>query len=354
MPMKSGLQPIAGRVMTELHLGAMLGSLRVLVLYLAVALAAAAAGRSDAQAPPPGKAAPPAFRAVPITVARAEAREVQRSVETVGSLLPWQETQVKTEQPGTIAKLHADLGDSVPRGKVLAEYDTREFELAVAQADADLLSARQSLQRSKAAVEASEAALRRAKDNLVALQAEVARTKSQVDWGQSELQRNQELYRRELIAARDVDNMRNQLNIAAAQAATARTMASQYPDQVRAAEAQHASDLAAVRAAEAQVKQREAALGLTQKRLGDATVRAPLAGLVDRRHVNPGEYVKDNTPLFTIVVAHPLKYVGTVPERQAPDLRIGQVLRPGAASTVRWSTPTSGCSAGASATGGSW
>jgi multidrug resistance efflux pump len=105
----------------------------------------------------------------------------------------------------------------VSRGKVLAEYDTREFELAVAQADADLLSARQSLQRGKAAVEASEAALRRAKDNLVSLQAEVARTKSQVDWGQSELERNQELYRRELIAARDVDNAKNLYNVSAAQ-----------------------------------------------------------------------------------------------------------------------------------------
>jgi RND family efflux transporter MFP subunit len=64
-----------------------------------------------------------------------------------------------------------------------------------------------------------------------------------------------------------------------------------------------------------------------QKRLGDTTVRAPLAGHIAKRHVSAGEYVKENTPLFTIVVANPLKYVGTVPERQTPELKIGQTLR---------------------------
>ena len=82
-----------------------------------------------------------------------------------------------------------------------------------------------------------------------------------------------------------------------------------------------------MRAAEATVKQREAALGIVDKRLGDTTVKASIAGFIARRHVSAGEFVKDNTPLFTIVVINPLKYAGTVPERQAPELKIGQTLR---------------------------
>ena len=299
-------------------------TLAVRLAVAVLAVIALAGGRSDAQAPPAGKAAPTTFRPIPITVARAEGREVQRSVETVGSLLPWQETQVKTEQPGTIAKLHADLGDSVARGKVLAEYDSREFDLAVAQADADLLSARQSLSRAQASVESSEAALRRAKDSLAALQAEVARTKSQVDWGQSELERNQELYRRELIAARDVDNAKNLYNVAAAQMAVAQNALAQHPDQVRIAEAQLASDGAALRVAGAEVARRDAALGIARKRLGDTTIRAPFAGFIAKRLVNAGEYVKENTPVFSLVALDPLKYTGTIPERYAPELKIGQ------------------------------
>jgi HlyD family secretion protein len=299
-----------------------------LVACLALGIAVGACSNSDAQPgkPAPGAAPGPqaAIKPIPITTARAEARPVQRSVETVGSVLAWEDAQVRTEQPGMIARLLVDLGDTVKRGQVLAEYDTREFELAVRQAEADVLAARQSLSRAKAAVLAAEASLRRAKDHLATLEAEVARTQSVVEWSRSELERTQELARKELVAARDVDSARNAYNIAAAQLAAAQAAKSQHPDQVRQAEAQLESDQAALRVTEAEVTRREATLGIAAKRLGDTTVRSPINGAVARRHINAGEFVKDNTALFTVVALDPLKYTGTVPERFAPELRIGQ------------------------------
>jgi RND family efflux transporter MFP subunit len=291
-------------------------------------LSAAACSRSDAEAPAArtgGAGAPaPAMKPLPITVARAEAREVQRAVETVGSLLAWDDVLVKTEQPGTLARLAVDLGDAVTRGQVLAEYDAREFELAVKQAEADLLSTQQSLSRARASVRAGEATLRRAKDHLVVLEAEVARTRSEVDWAKSEMERSQQLFERAFIAARDVDNARNQHNVALARMAAAIAARDQHPDQVRIAEAQLEADGAALRVAEAEVARREATLGIARKRLGDTTLRAPFAGVIAKRLVNAGEYVKDNTPVFNLVAIDPLKYTGTVPERFAPDVRIGQ------------------------------
>jgi membrane fusion protein (multidrug efflux system) len=277
----------------------------------------------DRAAPARGTA-PAQFKAIPVTTATAEAREVQRSVETIGSLVAWQDAQVRSEQPGTIAAIQADLGDPVARGKVLATYDAREFELAVAQAEADLLSARQSLARSRAAVGSSEAGLRRVRDTLASLEAEVARTRSVVEWSKSELDRSEVLFRKELVAQRDVDNARNAHNVAVAQLQVSQIAVNQHPDQVRIAEAQLESDRAALRVAEAEVSRREATLGIARKRLGDTTIRAPFAGFVARRWVNAGEYVKDNTPAFTIVALDPLKYTGTVPERFAPDLKVGQ------------------------------
>ena len=301
---------------------------------LSALLGALACNRSQAETKPAaGKAPAPAaggtIRPIAVNVAAAQSRAVQRTVETSGSVLAAGEVQAKSEQPGTIARLYVDLGDRVVVGTVLADYDRREFQLAVDQAQADLGVAQQTRARARATAVASEAALKRTQDSRPMLEADVARAESQFEFMRGEMERTQQLHQRELIAARDVDNARNQLNIAAAQAATARTLAAQYPDQVRSADAQYNSDLAAVRASEAQVKQREAALGLTQKRLGDTTVKASLAGLIAKRHVAAGEYVKDNTPLFTTVVANPLKYVGTVPERQAPDLRAGQTVRLG-------------------------
>jgi RND family efflux transporter MFP subunit len=295
---------------------------------LVLLLLAAACSRSDAQSPAGRKdapsAAPGSFKPLPVTVARAEAREVQRAVETVGSLLAWDDVHVKTEQPGTLARLAVDLGDAVTRGQVLADYDAREFELSVKQAEADLLSARQSLSRARASVEAGEAGLRRVRDNLVVLEAEVARTRSEVEWAKSEMERSKQLFERAFIAARDVDSARNQHNVALARMAAAVAARDQHPDQVRIAEAQLESDRAALRVAEAEVARRDATLGIARKRLGDTTIRAPFAGVIAKRLVNAGEYVKENTPVFHLVAIDPLKYTGTVPERFAPDLAIGQ------------------------------
>lgn len=264
------------------------------LLALCALLASSACNRSQAQAP-----VAPSARPITITTARAEARPVQRTVETSGSLSAGDEVQAKSEQPGTISRIHADLGDRVAAGAVLADYNRREFELAVEQA--------------RASAAAATAQLRRMRDTLATLQAEVARAQSQADWARSEHERAQQLYARQLIAARDVDNARNGWNVAAAQLTAATLGVAQHPDQVR--------------AAEAEVRQREAAVGIAEKRLLDTTVRAPIAGLVARRHVSAGEFVKENTPLFTLVVTHPLKYVGTVPERHTPELRDGQTVQ---------------------------
>jgi RND family efflux transporter MFP subunit len=284
-----------------------------------------ACNRSQADAP---KARPGAeLRTIAVATAPAEARTVQRSVETSGSLLAWDEVQVRAELPGTIARIRADLGDRVEPGGTLADYDRRELGLALQQAQADLLAARENLARARAAVAAGEAQLRRVQDGLAALDADVARARSQHEWAQAELERARQLSDRGLIATRDVENARNASNVAAAQLRSTETAAAQHPDQVRVAEAQLLSDRAALRGAEAQVRQREATVALADKRLADTTVRAPLGGIVAKRHVAAGEYVKEQTPLFTIVAVKPLKYVGTVPERHAPELRAGQSVR---------------------------
>jgi cobalt-zinc-cadmium efflux system membrane fusion protein len=295
----------------------------LVLLSLVVLTATAACDQSQAQAPGTGAK----LRPIAVTTARAEARAVQRAVETSGSLTAWDEVVAKSEQPGTIARLHADLGDRVAAGAVLAEYDRREFQLAVDQAQADLNGTRELLARARANATATEAQLRRVRDTLTTLEADVARAQSQLDWAGSEMERAKQLFAKDLIAARDVDNARNQSNIAAAQLTQAKMAVTQHPDQVRAAEAQLLSDQAAVKNAAALVRLREATLGLAEKRLGDTTVRAPLAGLIAKRHLSAGEFVKENTALFTIVVANPLKYVGTVPERQAPELREGKTVR---------------------------
>jgi len=77
---------------------------------------------------------------------------------------------------------------------------------------------------------------------------------------------------------------------------------------------------AALKAAEAQA--RLAAVGLE-----DATVRAPLSGLIAARHVQPGEKVSPDTPLLTVVDLSRMELEAAVPASEVPLIRIGQSVR---------------------------
>ncbi len=244
---------------------------RVAIAAALVALAACGPSRPEA----PKEPARPALKAIAVTTARAETRSVQRNVETVGSLAAWEESQVRSEVPGTIDRMFVDLGDRVKAGDPLARLDTRLFRLEVEQA---------------------EAALRVAKENQTRLQAEV-------EDARSNMERAEELYRRELIATQERDRART----------TSRVMQAQ------------------LQGSGADIQRMEASLNISRKKLGDTLIRAPISGAVAKRHVNLGEYVTatsiTTTPLFTLVALDPLKYTGTVPERFAPELRIGQTAQ---------------------------
>jgi RND family efflux transporter MFP subunit len=300
---------------------------RVAAAVALLPLAVAAGAQPRPAGPARGGPAGPEPAALRVTTAVVESRTVQRSVDTVGSLLAWEEAVVRSQVSGTVTRLHADLGDPVREGQPLADLDRREADLAIDQLAADLAAARENLARARSAADANRANLERVRENRRALAADLERARADAEWKRRELERSQELHGKDLVAARDVDQAQAQHQAAAALVQMAETALGQHAEQVRAAEAQLAADLGAVKAGEAQVRQREAALDLGRKRLTDTVVPAPLTGVVARRHVSVGEFVKDNTPLLTVVATDPLKYAGTVAERAAPDIRPGQEVR---------------------------
>ena len=57
--------------------------------------------------------------------------------------------------------------------------------------------------------------------------------------------------------------------------------------------------------------------------LRDATVRAPLSGIVAKRNVDPGEKIAFDAPLFTIVDLRDLELQALVPASDVPELSLG-------------------------------
>ena len=71
------------------------------------------------------------------------------------------------------------------------------------------------------------------------------------------------------------------------------------------------------------LKSAEAQLQLAQNALRDADVIAPLAGIVAKRHVQPGEKVAIEAALVTIVDLRDLEVQALVPALDVPELKLG-------------------------------
>jgi RND family efflux transporter MFP subunit len=95
----------------------------------------------------------------------------------------------------------------------------------------------------------------------------------------------------------------------------------------RVAEAMFASALNGVREKIALIGVQSAELSLAKQRLEDAVVRAPFDGLVLQRHVAPGSYVQVGDAIATVIGSKTLRYRGTLPERHAQSLQIGDEVR---------------------------
>jgi RND family efflux transporter MFP subunit len=92
------------------------------------------------------------------------------------------------------------------------------------------------------------------------------------------------------------------------------------------AEAAYQSAADTARGTKALLQDRRAAYDLALKKVNDATVRAPIAGVVADRPVMVGEFISERANVATIVQVNPLKLRTGVQERHAGIIEPGQVV----------------------------
>lgn len=78
---------------------------------------------------------------------------------------------------------------------------------------------------------------------------------------------------------------------------------------------------------ESNYKSAEAELELARRRLEDATVRAPISGILGRRYMSPGDFAPVGAQFFDLVKMDVLKLDFDLPESYLPTLRTGQAVR---------------------------
>ncbi len=221
---------------------------------------------------------------------RAEA--VERVVEVSGPLAGLEEVTVSAEVDGRVAAIAADLGDAVDVGAPLLRLDPSELRLQVARAESEYLESLARLGIDDRELGSFDPAT----------QAEVRRTLADLEEARRNLARGEELFGRNLLAQGEVDALRTR---------------------VRIAEAAYQQALESARSAFALAKGRKAALSLAQKKLRDATIVSPIRGVVARRLVALGEYIRAGQPVAVVVMTDPLKLQAEIPERYVGQIAPG-------------------------------
>ncbi len=76
--------------------------------------------------------------------------------------------------------------------------------------------------------------------------------------------------------------------------------------------------------AQASVKAAQAQLQLARNALNDTQIKSPMSGVISKRHVQAGEKLSPDMPVFTIVNLQQLTLEAQVPSAEIPRVKVGQ------------------------------
>jgi RND family efflux transporter MFP subunit len=253
---------------------------------------ASAVGCSNSNA---NSAAASSSKAVPAHIYTVAEETTQRRVQAVGSLFALEESTLSAEVDGIVSKVLVDVGDTVGEGQALIELDKRELQLEVDRQQGLVRQVRAQLgigaNDPPPADSRSMASVQRAQADLFDADRKYNRAK--------------ELFKDNLISQQQLDEA-----------------ASRY----QSTKATFDLSLQEVDRLKALLVSSEASERLAEKKLSDATIRAPFPGAIKTRDVHPGEYLKVQSAVMILVRTDRLRARLAVPERWAGWIKDGAVV----------------------------
>ncbi|MBK1832783.1 efflux RND transporter periplasmic adaptor subunit [Roseibacillus ishigakijimensis] len=196
-----------------------------------------------------------------VKVTRVEARASQNTHRVVGTIRAVSRADVAAREDGAVIEILVNEGDTVEQHQVLARLDARRLDAQIAQAQASLTAARSLITQREAERERNE----------------------------TDLSMKEKLFAEKAISQAEFLDAERSQKVAGSQEQSAR-------DSLKAA---------------------AAALDLLQVRKDDLVIRAPFAGRVVARHIEPGEWLNPGQTAFTLVNSGRVEAWLQVPERFA-------------------------------------
>jgi len=231
--------------------------------------------------------------------------------------------RIATEVAGRLLELRIDEGSRVSAGEEIARIDTTDTELALSRAMAEREQAMAQLRLLLAGSRDED--IRQAQAQLAAAESDVAAARVEASTARADLARYQDLLARNAGSRKQRDDAAARADVAAERVQSALQRVEAAREVVRRLQAGPRSQ--EIDVARQRVAVVDAQIAALREPVADALIKAPAAGVVTEKLVEPGELLGPRTAIAVLTDLDHAWATVYVDEPTIPRVRLGQSAR---------------------------
>ena len=259
-----------------------------------------------------------AARTATVTVAKAVNRAVAASVETTGSFVARDVSDVGPQTAGRVLETPVDVGDFVKQGQVIARLENRDSQLRVEQAQAAEAQAEAAVRQAQSRIGLGGADQFNPNNvpEVLAAKSALDSANAQAKLAEADARRFEALVNTGDVSRSAYEKIRTQADTAAAQASSVRQ---QYEATLNGARQNYQG----VMTAQASLAGFRTQTSIALKAVEDTLIRAPFPGFISARYVAAGQYLALTSKVATVMRIQPIRLELQVQEANAARIKTG-------------------------------
>ncbi|WP_180110795.1 MULTISPECIES: efflux RND transporter periplasmic adaptor subunit [unclassified Acinetobacter] len=253
---------------------------------------------------------------------------LNHSVSTDNAYVGAETASITSMVTGQVAEVLVSDTQQVKKGDVLVRIDARDAEIALAQAQAELLKAKRQYKQTAANSSSLNSQIFVSDDAIHSASAQVAKAQADLNKAQDELQRRQQLAASGAISKEELSTAQSAVNTAKASFDVAQAGLAQAKSSQKAAQSNKAANDALIQDSNENstpdVLITQARLQQAQLDLERTQIKAPFDGVVTRRNIQVGQRIAPGTSLMMVVPVSQLYVDANFKESQLAGVQAGQ------------------------------
>lgn len=253
---------------------------------------------------------------------------LNHSVSTDNAYVGAETASITSMVNGQVEKVLVSDTQTVKQGDVLVRVDNRDAQIAIAQAQAELIKAKRQYNQTQANSHALNSQVFVSDDGIHSAEAQVAKAQTELNKAQDDLSRRIQLSASGAISKEELSTAQSAVNNARAGVDLAKAGLAQAQSSQKAAQSTLAANEALITGSNetstpdvliAQAHLKQALLDLER-----TEIKAPFDGVITRRNIQVGQRVAAGTVVMMLVPINKLYVDANFKESQLSQVKVGQ------------------------------